>query len=634
MPTELPSDSRRRWLCGWRGGVLLVVVCVLALWPGARDLPPVDRDESRFAQASRQMLESGTREGWLVPRVGETPRLNKPPVIYWLQAASAAMLRSADAKNERNSIGLLTGDIWPFRLPSLLCALASTLITWRVGRSMYPREPVVAWLAGAMLGCSVMVMWDARQARADQLLLTATTAAMWALWRCWNRDLPGATAGEASLRAESAVACALGCSPRPTALRRAFAALAVAPLVLWLLVGLGVMSKGPITPMIVALTALALAAATGRWRWLLSLRPVLGLVLVATVVMPWVVLVAGEVGWSRYLTILRDETLGRSVSAAEGHWGPPGYHLVLLPALFWPGSMLTAFGLSSAWRSARDPDSRAKAWWRRFRDDRPAEVFLLAWLIPSWIVFELILTKLPHYTLPLYPALALLSARAVVGVGGPFSGRGRMAKVGVGLWAAIGLVLGGCVPPVLSRLGGLVAPGPLTMAMGASAGVGAGLVISAARAVFRGRLVLGQTLGLAAAVVASASVFGIVLPRLNALWVSSRVVAAVRSIDPAEVRPVAAVGYHEDSLTFLTNAGCRRLRLANVAPWSGENPGGLLVVPTARVEAVEAALGRPMAVLRRVTGFNYSKGEWVDLVIGEVSAGPAGPISSPSPERP
>jgi len=39
--------------------------------------------------------------------------------------------------------------------------------------------------------------------------------------------------------------------------------------------------------------------------------------------------------------------------------------------------------------------------------------FLLAWLIPSWIVFELVLTKLPHYVLPLYPAIAILTVGAL-----------------------------------------------------------------------------------------------------------------------------------------------------------------------------------------------------------------------------
>src|SRR5690348_4119435 len=75
--------SARSWR---RGGVGLIILCLLVYIPGLWTIPPVDRDESRFAQASRQMLESGTLEGWVVPKVQDRPRLNKPPLIYWAQA--------------------------------------------------------------------------------------------------------------------------------------------------------------------------------------------------------------------------------------------------------------------------------------------------------------------------------------------------------------------------------------------------------------------------------------------------------------------------------------------------------------------------------------------------------------------
>ena len=77
----------RSWCKSWcGGGVAIIVLCLAVYLPGLWSIPPVDRDESRFAQASRTMLESGD---YIVPRIGSTPRLNKPPLIYWLQAASA-----------------------------------------------------------------------------------------------------------------------------------------------------------------------------------------------------------------------------------------------------------------------------------------------------------------------------------------------------------------------------------------------------------------------------------------------------------------------------------------------------------------------------------------------------------------
>src|SRR5688572_29917623 len=110
------------------------------------------------------------------------------------------------------------------------------------------------------------------------------------------------------------------------------------------------MTKGPITPMIAGLTCLALSLVSRQWRWLLQLRPLLGVIIVVAVVGPWVYLVGQEIGWSKYLAIVYDETIGRSAGAKEGHWGPPGYHIVLLGVLFWPGSLLTAAAIGRAWR--------------------------------------------------------------------------------------------------------------------------------------------------------------------------------------------------------------------------------------------------------------------------------------------
>jgi 4-amino-4-deoxy-L-arabinose transferase-like glycosyltransferase len=81
----------------------------------------------------------------------------------------------------------------------------------------------------------------------------------------------------------------------------------------------------------------------------------------------------------------------------ETHGAPPGYYLVLFWLTFWPAAPLAAMAAPAVWRQRREPPTR----------------FLLAWLVPSWIVFELVVTKLPHYVLPLYPAIAILIARAI-----------------------------------------------------------------------------------------------------------------------------------------------------------------------------------------------------------------------------
>ena len=127
-----------------------MLLCLAVYLPGFASIPPVDRDESRFAQASRQMFESvalpegALRSGWhdgglIVPMIQDRPRLNKPPLIYWLQAASAAAFTGGDPERDA---------IWMYRGPRLLGAVAAVLLTWRLGLGLFG-EVVAVDLFGA-----------------------------------------------------------------------------------------------------------------------------------------------------------------------------------------------------------------------------------------------------------------------------------------------------------------------------------------------------------------------------------------------------------------------------------------------------------------------------------------------------
>jgi 4-amino-4-deoxy-L-arabinose transferase-like glycosyltransferase len=85
------------------------------------------------------------------------------------------------------------------------------------------------------------------------------------------------------------------------------------------------------------------------------------------------------------------------VSAQEAHGAPPGYYFALFWVTFWPGATLAAMAAPSIWAARREKGAK----------------FLLCWIVPAWIVLELVITKLPHYVLPLYPAIAILMAGVV-----------------------------------------------------------------------------------------------------------------------------------------------------------------------------------------------------------------------------
>jgi 4-amino-4-deoxy-L-arabinose transferase-like glycosyltransferase len=196
-------------------------------------------------------------------------------------------------------------------------------------------------------------------------------------------------------------------------------------------------------------------------------------------------------------------------------------------------------------------------------------VFLLAWVVPAWVVFELSMAKLPHYTLPMYPALALLGARVVM----------RRAQGGVrARW-------GEWVPWAVVSVGVGVA-----MVVGARAGgwrveewrwgVVAGLVVAGAGVVLGGRAQRGAWGGFGAAgvgmgMVATMGVCGLVLPRQNEL--SAEVARQVRVVSWEGARPVGLVTYRPNSLVFELRGKVERVRAGEAEVWLKGRPRGVLV---------------------------------------------------------
>lgn len=543
------SRASRSWT---RAGVPLLILGLTVYLPGLASIPPIDRDESRFAQASRQMLESGTLEGWIVPRIQDRPRLNKPPLIYWLQATSAFVLGDPDTLSTHQ-------NILAYRLPSALCALATVLLVWRLGMRLV--GPRASLLAGAMLAVCPLVAFDAHQARADQLLLTLTSASMLLLGTIYTD------------RARS----------RRVPIARA--------MLFWTCLAFSILAKGPITPMIAALAVLALCITTRRARWLGALRPAIGLPLLLLLTLPWLVAVASTVGWSSYLSTISDETIGRSATAKEGHWGPPGYHLVLLVPLFFPGSILTAIALTRSIKRALPSAPTRSA---RLTGAPPsATLFLLAWIIPAWLVFEFVSTKLPHYTMPLYPAIALLTARALLA---SFRSRApdadkRSSRIGFAVWLVIAVVL--LLAPWLVLLPWLHAidtppdrPMPaLQTALILTASLAALAVVTFFLITARRLIRLGQPGLLPATLLAvltlalsHAGLFQFLLPRANTA--SPRIAQAFYELDPEQHQQWGILNYHEDSLIFLTRGHLHRLNTGDIELWQARHPAGYIAQPS------------------------------------------------------
>lgn len=577
----------------WLAGLLLILLGLMVLLPGLESIPVVDRDEARFAQASRQMLDSGTLEGWTIPMVGEKTRLSKPPLIYWLQAGSAAMFTGFDTTKDA---------IWMYRLPSLLAALGTILLTWRLGVRMFGGP--TGLVAGGLLATCPLIAFDAHMARADEVMVFFTTAAVSLLYACWMRERRGA-------------------SPQ-----RWLTTL------LWLFIGLGMLAKGPITPMVLVVTAVTLALWKRKVGWLWRLRPISGLLIALCVFLPWVILAIGAVGFETLRDIAYDEVVVRSARGRESHGAPPGYHLVLLVALLWPGSLLTGLAFGRTWKRASGPAdasrtlaARAMGVFTRPSRGRHAESFLISWLVPAWLIFELAATKLPHYTLPLYPAVVLLSARALLaGSRACPSVRTAGPRFGFGVWYVIGLGIISLPATLLilsGRLGALSDPppgSPFTQGIGMfdwtvitlGALFGITCLTLGLRRIMTGRLLEGQLLSIPAAAVAMGLTFGLALPASWPLWITPRLEFHLQQAGAFD-ETTAVFGsaeFHEDSLMYATRGRLERINRSQIQAFLAANPQAWMIVPEDEIDA--AGDHRVHGI---VTGFNYSNGTFLELAV-------------------
>jgi len=334
-----------------------------------------DRDEPRYAQTSRQMLQGGD---WVVPRFLDKPRTAKPVLIYWCQASAMAVF----------------GDnAFAARFPSAI-AMTLTLIVLAVviDRAIGPRRAI--WTV-FILGTSAIVIVCAKSCFTDAVLLLWIVIAEIGMFAIWRGSRSWANV-----------------------------------MVISIAVGLAGLTKGPVVLGVMLFTGIALAAM--RWfdrragasqkgghsylmaqnkyecppfrgaeRVGMSIAHILvAVAIVASICGPWLHLMQQRV--PNYLQdTFWKEVIDRSRRPAEGHKGPPGFYLLTIWATYFPWSLLMPAALVQAWKRRNIPMIR----------------FCFAAVVGPWIMFEIVQTKLMHYLLPIFPPLAFLTADMLVRAG-------------------------------------------------------------------------------------------------------------------------------------------------------------------------------------------------------------------------
>ena len=555
-----PANSSRRLLAAFdfatvshfRAIVLLTLCCIVLFMPGFVTIPVIDRDEARFAQATKQMVESGE---FVDIRFQNDVRYKKPVGIYWLQAA---VVETA------STLGVPRAQlrIWLYRVPSLIGAIGAVLLTYWTALAFVTRRG--AALSALMMASCVLLGAEARLAKTDAMLLLSVIAAMGAMARVylsWQR-------GEDPAHPPWAP-----------------------PAIFWTALAGGILLKGPLILMFVGLTILILAILDRSAVWLWRLRPVWGLMWTLVLVLPWFVAIFWRAGDAFFANSLGGDMLSK-LAAQESHGAPPGTYLLLFWVTFWPGAPLAGMAAPAVWRARREPGAQ----------------YLLAWLIPSWIVFELVLTKLPHYVMPLYPAIAILTVGALER---RVLSRSWLVR-GAAWWFAIP-----AITAVIAIFGAIklthqpAFPAWPVLAAAMIFGLIAWWLFEESRAE---RSLLNAVI---AAMCLSIATYGIVLPSLTTLFPSAEVARALRNVVCVGPK-AAAAGFHEPSLVFMTGTGTLLTDGSGAADFLGQG--------TCRFALVEArsergfvqraeAIGLRYNVANRIEGYNISQGKAVSIAI-------------------
>jgi 4-amino-4-deoxy-L-arabinose transferase-like glycosyltransferase len=507
-----------------------------------------DRDEPWYAECSREMLRSGD---WVVPRFLGGWRVEKPPLIYWLQASAMWVIGETPlAARLPSSIGVV---------------FTAAILGLMVRKYAGPRRAL--WSVVIFSTCGL-----------------AIAAAKWCITDGMYMCL--ISIGQACLGTMYAAHQ-----------RHQRAPLWAAPL-FWTVSGLSGLTKGPqgLVMQFFTLGILLVLDVKGDRRshrswasaasWWKELKPILAVPILFVVVAPWLILIHYRA--NGFVAGLFQKVKEHAQTSMEGHGKPPGYHALLIFGTFFPWSIFLVTAVRLAWQNRHLPVIR----------------FGIAAAAGPWLLMEtFVFTKLPFYVLPAFPGLAFLTADGLIRC--IRSRQRRALRPEACIWTAA--VLGMSVAPFLAIHYSRGLPVPL---IGIVAFCLCGIIYAAVvftslwqNRIRRAAIFMGVGMAVMIGIL-----YGAIFPGLQVVRLSERLVGHLSALGAcgANVR-VADVGYGEPSLAFYQGGDVRQYdhlwQLGPPAAWPR-----WIVIRDREWDEVRPDIQARLQIVAQEWGIDYSNG--------------------------
>ena len=326
-------------------------------------------DEGRYSEVAREMIETGH---WLVPHLWYLPHLDKPPMTYWLVAASMKVF----GQNE-----------WAARLPVALAGISGVWVTFLLGCSLGGRR--AGFWSAVILQSSLLYFAMARMLTPDIVLTQFVAWAVYFFWRSWQ-----------SLNSEFGI------------LNSEFLLWHLAG---WIAIAFGFLTKGPIA------LAIPLVAFAGlvicRWRNLpgkgiIFSGLIAGFTLFLVLAAPWFLAVFKRVPESAHFMVLGQAAGHLLGTTIKNRQGGPFYFFGILAVGLLPWTWLLVWLWRSPKSKVQSPEFEIQPALRTPQSafEKDGWLLLNVWAIFTFVLFSLARAKLPAYILPIFPALSVLLA--------------------------------------------------------------------------------------------------------------------------------------------------------------------------------------------------------------------------------